>query len=170
MLVNAISLEPLLQLTSNLKFVFILSRRQMLYILGHLLKTRWPPSNFLKCMLWTSLENAISLEPFHQLTSNFIYNVISSKGQTLSILDHLLFNQFNRKVDRKILHSFYLHIKLGCNLLAYLHCCFIIVISVYSRDINLLPEVSVQPISLPYIHTSHFIDKFLSKLSHLHKV
>ena len=44
---NAISLEPHPQLTSNLKFVFILSRGQTLYILGHLLKTRWPPSNFL---------------------------------------------------------------------------------------------------------------------------
>ena len=75
---NAISLEPHPQLTSNLKFVFILSRGQTLYILGHVLKTRWPPSNFLKCMLWTSFVNAISLESFHQLTSNFIYNVILS--------------------------------------------------------------------------------------------
>ena len=90
MLVNAISLEPLPQLTSNLKFVFILSRGQTLYILGHLLKTRLPPSTFLKCMLWTSLVNAISLEPFHQLTSNLIYNVILPKEWTLLILGHLL--------------------------------------------------------------------------------
>ena len=38
MLVNAISLKPFPQSTSNLKFVFILSIGQMLLILGHLLK------------------------------------------------------------------------------------------------------------------------------------
>ena len=44
-------LKPFPQLTSDLKFFFILSRGQMLLILGHLLKPRWPPWNFLICML-----------------------------------------------------------------------------------------------------------------------
>ena len=48
MLVKAISLEPFPQSTINLKFVFILSVGQMLLILGHLLKPRWPPSLFNK--------------------------------------------------------------------------------------------------------------------------
>ena len=47
MLVNPISLKPFHQSTSNLKFVFIMSRGRTLLILAHLLKTRWPP---LKCM------------------------------------------------------------------------------------------------------------------------
>ena len=50
-LVKAIYLEPFPQSTSYLKFVFILSRRRTLLTLGHLLKTRWSPSNFLKCVL-----------------------------------------------------------------------------------------------------------------------
>ena len=44
--------EPFHQSTSNLKFVFIMSRGRTLLILAHLLKTRWPPLKFLKCM-WT---------------------------------------------------------------------------------------------------------------------
>ena len=64
----------------NLKFIFILSRGRTLLILGHLLKARSLPSNFV---------NAISLELFHQSTSNLIY-VIAPKGQTLLILVHLL--------------------------------------------------------------------------------
>ena len=51
MLVNAISLKPFPQLTSDLKIVFILSRGRTLLILGHLLKPRWTPLNFLICML-----------------------------------------------------------------------------------------------------------------------
>ena len=35
----------------KLENFFILSRGKMLLILGHLLKPRWPPPNFLKCML-----------------------------------------------------------------------------------------------------------------------
>ena len=31
-------------------------------------KTIWPPLNFLNCMLWTTLLNAISLEPFTKST------------------------------------------------------------------------------------------------------
>ena len=72
---NVISLESFPQSTSYL-IVFISPRGQMLLILGHLLKTRWPPLTFLKCMLWTPLVNAISWELFHQSISNLIYNVI----------------------------------------------------------------------------------------------
>ena len=56
MLVNAISLKPFPQSTSNLKFVFILSIRQVLLILGHLLKPKWPLSWFKKWLqfqVWT---------------------------------------------------------------------------------------------------------------------
>ena len=35
----------------KLEKIFILSRGKTLLILGHLLKPRWPPPNFLKCML-----------------------------------------------------------------------------------------------------------------------
>ena len=89
-LVNAISLEPYPLSTSNFKFVFILSRGRTLLILGHLLKTKWLPSNFLKCMLWTPLVNGISLESFHQSTLNFLYDVIPYKGRTILILGNLL--------------------------------------------------------------------------------
>ena len=56
-LVNAISLESLHRLTSNLISDVILHEGRTLFILGHLLKTRWPPSNFLSICyrypLWT---------------------------------------------------------------------------------------------------------------------
>ena len=39
------------QTTSNLKIVVISSRGRTLLILGHVRKWRWPPSNFLICML-----------------------------------------------------------------------------------------------------------------------
>ena len=57
-------------------------------ILGHLLKSKWPPSSFLTWMLWTTLVNAISLESFHQSTSDMIYDVIPPKGLKLLILGH----------------------------------------------------------------------------------
>ena len=77
-LVNAISLEPFPQSTSN--FVFILSRGRTLLTLGHLLKTRWPPSNFLNCMLWTTLLSTISLEWFTQSTLNMKFVFKLSRG------------------------------------------------------------------------------------------
>ena len=57
----------------------------MLLILGHLLKA----IERLKCMLWTPLVNAISLESLHQSTSNFINDLVSPKEQKLLILGHL---------------------------------------------------------------------------------
>ena len=58
--------------------------------MDHVQKLRWPPSNFLICMLKTPLVNAISLEPLNQLTSNLVYDVIPPRGWTLLILGHLL--------------------------------------------------------------------------------
>ena len=49
--VNAISLEPLNQSTSNLVDDVILPKGWTLLILGHVRKLKWPPSNFLICML-----------------------------------------------------------------------------------------------------------------------
>ena len=54
MLVNAISLKPFPQLTSDLKIVFILSRGRMLFILGHLLKPR--------CMVAIKLFNMYAID------------------------------------------------------------------------------------------------------------
>ena len=89
---NAISLEPLNQSTSYLVYDVIPPKGRMLLILGHVRKLRWPPSNFLICMLLTplGLVNAISLEPLNQSTSNLVYDVIPLKGRTLLILSHLL--------------------------------------------------------------------------------
>ena len=87
---NAISLEPLNQSTSNLVYDVISPKGRTLLILGHMRKLRWPPSNFLICMIKIPLVNAISLEPLNQSTYNLIYDVIPPKGQTLSILGHLL--------------------------------------------------------------------------------
>ena len=89
-LVNAISLEPLNQSTSNLVYDVIPPKGRTLLILGHVRKTRWPPSNFLICLLLTPLVNAISLEPLNQSTSDLVYDVIPPKGRTLLILGHLL--------------------------------------------------------------------------------
>ena len=82
---NAISLELLNQSTSNLVYDVIPPKGRTLLILGHLRKLRWPPSNFLICMLWTPLVNAISLEPLHQLTSILVYDVIPPNERTLLI-------------------------------------------------------------------------------------
>ena len=66
----------------------------MLLILGHLLKTRWPPSNFLECILLTHLVNAIPLELFHHSISNLISDVILpfaiSKMAAIKILKRML--------------------------------------------------------------------------------
>ena len=88
-LVNAISLEPLNQLTSNLVYDIRPPKIRTLLILGHVQKPRWPPSNFLICMLKTPLVNTISSEPLNQSTSNLVYDVIVPKGQTLLILGHV---------------------------------------------------------------------------------
>ena len=82
-LVNAISLEPLNQSTSNLVYDVTPPKGRTLLILGHVQKLRWPPSNFLICMLLIPLVNAISLEPLNQLTSNLVYDVTPPKGRTL---------------------------------------------------------------------------------------
>ena len=89
-LVNAISLEPLNQSTSHLVYDVISPKGWTLLILGHVQKLRWPPLNFLICMLYTPLVNAISLEPRNQSTSDLVYDVIPPKGRTLLILGHLL--------------------------------------------------------------------------------
>ena len=46
--------------------------------------------NFWKCLLWTTLVKAVSLEPFPQSTSNLKFVLILSRGQTLLTLGHLL--------------------------------------------------------------------------------
>ena len=69
MLVNAISLEPFPQLTLNLKFVFKLSRGLRLLILGHLLQTSWPPSNFF---------NVCNVKAMDTACERYIFRIISS--------------------------------------------------------------------------------------------
>ena len=46
-----ISLEPLNQLTSNLVYDIRPPKIRTLLIFGHVQKPKWPPSNFLICML-----------------------------------------------------------------------------------------------------------------------
>ena len=70
MLVNAISLKPFPQSTSNLKFVFILIIGQMLLILGHLLKPRWLPSLFKKVIIVYGV-NMIPQALFISLTDSY---------------------------------------------------------------------------------------------------
>ena len=72
--VNTIHLESFHQSTSNYLNDVIPPKRQMLLILGYLLKTRWQSSSFYKCNI--CLENAIFLESFHQFTSNLLNDVI----------------------------------------------------------------------------------------------
>ena len=56
---EAIALEPPNQLTSNLVYEVILPKGRTLFILGHVQKLRWLPSNFLMYAIDTPCERDI---------------------------------------------------------------------------------------------------------------
>ena len=107
MLVNVISLQSFHQstlnliydvippkLTSNLIYGVIPTKGQTLLILGHMLKSTWPPSNFyvyvyvLFKVIYACECNIFKIIPPIDLKLENLF--ISSRGRTLLILGHLL--------------------------------------------------------------------------------
>ena len=86
---NAISLEPLKQSTSDLVDDVIPPKGRTLLILGHV-KTKMATIKLFNMYAIDTPCDSISLETLNQSTSIFIYDVIPPKGQTLLILVHLL--------------------------------------------------------------------------------
>ena len=89
MIVNVISLKTVSPIDLKLEICYIIKRTDPTDFGPYAKKTRWPPSYFLKCVLQTPPVNAISLESFHQSTSNLIYDVIPHAGRTLLNLGQL---------------------------------------------------------------------------------